>query len=81
MSAQLRSPALPEAPAGIVPAGLDQQILAAELAVIAREQRLRAQASRIGELLLQKLPAQGAGAASVVGAYRSRSSGCPSLVA
>lgn len=67
MSAQLRQPALPEAPAGIVPASLEQQILAAELAVIAREQRLRAQASRIGEQLHQKLPALGAGAASMIG--------------
>jgi apolipoprotein D and lipocalin family protein len=67
MSAQLRSPARPEAPAGIVPASLDQQILAAEMAVIDREQRLRAQASRIGEQLHQKLPALGAGAASMVG--------------
>ena len=67
MSAQLRPPAHLEAPAGIGPASLDQQIMAAEMAVIAREQRLRAQASRIGEQIHQKLPAIGAGAASMVG--------------
>lgn len=67
MSAQLRQPALPEAPAGIVPASLDQQILAAEMAILAREERLRAQASRIGQQLHDKLPALGAGAASMVG--------------
>lgn len=67
MSAQLQPPARPEAPAGIVPASLDQQIMAAEMAIIAREQRLRLQASRIGEQVHQKLPALGAGAASMVG--------------
>lgn len=67
MSAQLQPPARPEAPAGIVPASLDQQIMAAEMAIIAREQRLRLQASRIGEQIHQKLPALGAGAASMVG--------------
>jgi apolipoprotein D and lipocalin family protein len=67
MSAQLSQPARPEAPAGIVPASLDHQILAAEMAILAREQRLRAQASRIGQQLHDKLPALGAGAASMVG--------------
>ena len=67
MSAQLQPPARPEAPAGIVPASLDQQIMAAEMAILAREQRLRLQASRIGEQIHQKLPALGAGAASMVG--------------
>ncbi|WP_198320821.1 lipocalin family protein [Azohydromonas aeria] len=67
MSAQLRHPALPEAPAGIVPASLDQQILAAEMAILAREERLRAQASRIGQQVHEKLPALGAGAASMIG--------------
>ncbi len=67
MSAQLQPPARPEAPAGIVPASLDQQIMAAEMAILAREQRLRLQASRIGEQLHQKLPALGAGAASMAG--------------
>ena len=33
MSAQLQPPARPEAPAGIVPASLDQQIMAAEIAI------------------------------------------------
>jgi apolipoprotein D and lipocalin family protein len=67
MSAQLRQPVLPEAPAGIVPASLEQQILAAELAVIAREQRLRAQAAHIGQQLQQKSPALIAAGASMVG--------------
>lgn len=67
MSAQLQPPARPEVPAGIVPASLDQQIMAAEMSILAREQRLRLQASRIGEQIHQKLPALGAGAASMVG--------------
>jgi lipocalin len=67
MSAQLRQPARPEAPAGTVPASLEQQIMVAEMAILAREQRLRAQASRIGQQLHDKLPALGAGAASMVG--------------
>ena len=68
MSAQLRQPAArPEAPAGTVPASLDQQIMAAEMAIIAREQRLREHASRIGQQIHDKLPALGAGAASMVG--------------
>ncbi len=67
MSAQLRQPARPDAPAGTVPASLEQQIMAAEMAILAREQRLRAQASRIGQQIHDKLPALGAGAASMVG--------------
>lgn len=68
MSAQLRQPAArPEAPAGTVPASLDQQIMAAEMAILEREQRLREHASRIGLQIHDKLPALGAGAASMVG--------------
>lgn len=73
MSMQPGLPVHPEkSPAGVAPRSLDEQILAAERAVIAREQRLRAQASHIGEQVHQKLPALGAGAASMVGGVMLR---------